>query len=141
VSEPPRTVADALALAAGGPGALVEQGRRRSFAELAAVAGEVAGSVPAGTGCVALRVENSFHHVAAVFGIWRAGAALVPLNPCLTEGEAAALIARARAVSLAVDPVSGARAWTPGSEPAPPDPELAAIAFTSGTTGRPKGVE
>src|SRR4029077_9731580 len=108
--------------------------RRCTCAELSAAADAVAAAVPAGVGRVALRVENSFHHVAAVFGIWRAGAALVPLNPRLTEGGAAALVARTRATGLAVDAASGALTWTAGPEPAPPDPELAAIAFTSGTT-------
>jgi acyl-CoA synthetase (AMP-forming)/AMP-acid ligase II len=140
VSEP-RTVADALARAGEGPGRIIGPDRARTFAELSVAADVVARSVPAGAGRVAVRVTNAFHHLAAVFGIWRAGAAVVPLNPRLTAGEAETLTARARAVGLTVDAGSGAPAWASAGEVARADPELAAIAFTSGTTGEPKGVE
>jgi len=95
---------------------------------------------------VGLAVENSAPHIAAMFGVWRAGAVLVPLNPRLTSGEGEALLAHARAtVRLHVDVRSGARtlvALAPVAAAAAPTgaSEVAVIAYTSGTTGRPKGV-
>ena len=137
------TVDTVLRRAASGPGAVIEGSRRRTWAELDHAADEVATALAAagaGGGRVAVRVENTFAHLGAMFGIWRTGGTLVPLNPRLTASESANLTSRARVVAEI----------TPGSEKvtiesraggAPPDPALAAIAFTSGTTGEPKGVE
>jgi long-chain acyl-CoA synthetase len=75
------------------------------------------------------------------------GGGLVPLSPRLTEPEADALLAHAAvAATLDVDGRSGARtiaARTRGSaaKAETGSDALAAIAYTSGTTGRPKGVE
>ena len=137
------TVDRALRSAASGPGVVIEGSRRRTWAELDHAAGEVATALTAAGaagGRVALRVENTFAHLGAMFGIWRTGGTLVPLNPRLTAGEVANLSARARVVAeLALASETVTIASRPGA--APPDPALAAIAFTSGTTGEPKGVE
>jgi acyl-CoA synthetase (AMP-forming)/AMP-acid ligase II len=124
---------------------VIEGGIRRGFADLDAEASRVAallaGLHVAPGARIALRVDNSFASLGAIFGIWRSGAALVPLNPRFTAHEIETICE-----------VSGARAlctFAPGGlevaeRPAPdesPDAELAAVAFTSGTTGTPKGVE
>ncbi len=124
---------------------------------------------------VALYCRNSDVFVIAYFGILRAGAAVVPVNPLLNPKEIAYILndsgaralifhesfaANARALTpLMRDPVLriivGSRnageadvAWSElvGRELPPPEMEiepgssLAAILYSSGTTGFPKGV-
>src|SRR5439155_972926 len=99
------TVDTALRRAAAGPGGVIEGGRRRTWAELDHAADEVAtvlAAAGAGGGRVALRVENTFAHLGAMFGIWRAGGTLVPLSPRLTASEAASLTTRARVAAEVV---------------------------------------
>ncbi|HYC21930.1 MAG TPA: AMP-binding protein [Candidatus Bathyarchaeia archaeon] len=160
---------DALRTAAlrDGPwSAIVEDDRETSARELDRAAGGVASELArrgVGPGTrIALTVENSAPHLAAMFGAWRAGATLVPLNPRLTEGEVEHLLRHSRAwARLAVDRGSGAlrveecggeSAAAARSDSASSRPHRAAqapsvatdhpavIAYTSGTTGRPKGV-
>ena len=91
---------------------------------------------------VALVIDNSFAAVAAIFAIWRSGAALVPINPRNTEYEVEMMcdLAGARAICrVGADGLEIVEELGGREEAA--DRELAAIAFTSGTTGKPKGVE
>ncbi|MFN8037418.1 MAG: fatty acid--CoA ligase family protein [Acidimicrobiia bacterium] len=107
--------------------------------------------------------------VAAMFGVWGAGAALAPLNPRLTATELAAALAllRPRAVvadptldpahraavrsagcALVVDGAVRARLAPASADPTGPvaldpvqlDPGIALVLTTSGTTGPPKPV-
>ena len=124
---------------------MVEGGVRRSFAELDAEATRIAAVLarlrPAPGARIALRVENSFASLAAVFGIWRAGAVLVPLNPRFTDHEIRTICDLAGARALCVSRSDGLEISELAGADDPPDTELAAIAFTSGTTGAPKGAE
>lgn len=158
------TLGDALATAAlrGEEWArLVEDGRRTSATGLDAAATGFAREISAAGvrpgDRVGLAVRNSAPHLAAMFGAWRAGAALVPLNPRLTPGEVDGLLSHAGASAvLEVDERDGrcrvaphggrqdpaATREVPG-DPVPPgagSESVAVIAYTSGTTGRPKGV-
>jgi amino acid adenylation domain-containing protein len=95
--------------------------------------------------------------VVSLLGIWRAGAAYVPLDPAQPPARLTALIRDSGAGLVLAGPElqhavaeAGARRLTPGELPdAPPtdaplpsaDPAGAAYAiFTSGSTGRPKAV-
>ena len=93
--------------------------------------------------------------VAALFGIWFAGGVYVPLNPRLSADELAHVIAEDRPAAILTTPDdAGADRRRPGrardrrrhlgragplDADAPPSPAgVAAISFTSGTTGRPE---
>src|SRR5581483_7031352 len=76
----------------------------------------------------------------AFLGALRSGVVAVPLNPALVEEEPAALLADAEP-GLVVDDAAGLAQLLGG-----PEAELAPVPlsrpmhYTSGTTGRPKGV-
>jgi acyl-CoA synthetase (AMP-forming)/AMP-acid ligase II len=129
---------------------IVEGDRRIEIASLDREADAVARDVVAsGTGPgarIALRVRNTAAHIAAMFGVWRAGGVLVPLSPRLTEAEIEGLLEHASVTRVLDVDAAGvhaltARAARTTEESALGSDALAVIAYTSGTTGRPKGVE
>ena len=75
--------------------------------------------------------------VATLFGVWRAGAVYVPLNPRLTAGEVDHVLASTGAGGGGV---GGRRDRAAGPTPRTFDDDVALVPFTSGTTGRPKPV-
>jgi long-chain acyl-CoA synthetase len=103
---------------------------------------------------VATLLPNRVELVVAMFAAWRLGAALTPINPSLTAGEARFQISDSGARVVVHD---GSGLDVPGVDmvhvadlaEAPPgaadaaatDPDaLALVIYTSGSTGRPKGV-
>ncbi|MEV4701990.1 amino acid adenylation domain-containing protein [Actinoplanes sp. NPDC049316] len=106
---------------------------------------------------VAVLLEPGPDLPAALLGVWKAGAAYVPVDPSYPARRVAAMVASA-GVTAAVsepayadrlgplDPVLAGAAAREAPAGAPPrradDPdEVAYVIFTSGSTGRPKGVE
>lgn len=127
-----------------------------TFAELADRVEHIAALVAAHTSgreaVVALALPRTVEHVAAIFGVMRAGRAYLPLDPTHPPARQSRLAAAASAELVLVAPtVDGppgvpALAVTATVEGGPVDPprmrpdELAYVIFTSGSTGEPKGV-
>jgi long-chain acyl-CoA synthetase len=111
---------------------------RRAATELAADLRD-AGVSPGAA--VASLVPTSPAAVAAMFGVWAAGGALVPLNVRLTPEERAKVMAEVRPAVL-VEPDAGGFRVTGASagDPQRVDGEIALVLYTSGTTGQPKPV-
>jgi amino acid adenylation domain-containing protein len=93
---------------------------------------------------VAVCLERGIDWIIAMLGVWKAGAAYVPLDPALPAQRLAAL-RQESGTSLCVTPdLLREACCAPGFEFAAPTPEperLAYIIHTSGSTGQPKGVE
>jgi acyl-CoA synthetase (AMP-forming)/AMP-acid ligase II len=106
---------------------------------------------------VGVMLPNGPDIVAALFGIWFAGGVYVPLNPRLSADELAHVIAEDRPAAIVTLPDDASRivdvptvlatgdgTWDAPAAldaDAPVSPAgVAAISFTSGTTGRPKPV-
>ena len=146
---------------------VASSGERISFESLDAEADRVAGGLhemgirPGDR--VAIGMHNVPHFAFAYFGILRAGAVVVPLNIMLTEQETVAILtdSGARVVVCAgpfadvvgdaatlvstVEHVISTDDWQRFGASAPPtvdtsEDDLAVLAYTSGTTGEPKGV-
>ncbi len=142
--------------------ALVFDGVEYSYRLITERAATVAGALQQrGVGAgdrVAVGLANSPELVAAVLGVIRAGAVLVPLNPAYSADELTYVVTDAGVRLAIVEPDHAVRLtqaglapsleimtagdMISGPAPAPANVDAAAAAliiYTSGTTGRPKG--
>ena len=125
---------EALAVVGGG---------RMSYRELWDRAARVAGGLrEAGArrgDRIVIRLPNGIDWCVAFYGIQLAGCAVVPVNVKLTAPEVAGIAADSGA-SLVIEPgqLPAGRTMFAADDQAHED--IAAIFYTSGTTGRPKGV-
>ncbi|MEB3051396.1 FadD3 family acyl-CoA ligase [Mycolicibacter sp. MYC123] len=145
----------------GDAGAIVDGDVRLSFAELAdrvrCAAGAFAAAGIAKGDRAAIWAPNCAEWIIAAFGLLTAGGVLVPVNTRFKAAEAADIIARSGAKLVLVEkgflgmdftappgvPVIDLRSGFLDGSPlvcAGDGADIADIIFTSGTTGRPKGV-
>ncbi|WP_082722354.1 non-ribosomal peptide synthetase [Burkholderia mayonis] len=105
--------------------------------------------------CVAVCLERTPALIAAMLGVWMAGAAYLPIDPAYPQTRIAAMLADARVAHAVIDQhpaafdklavihpsaLRGAAAHSRfTSAPVHPD-QLAYVIYTSGSTGQPKGV-
>ena len=133
-----RRTPDALAVAG--------DGRRLTYAELAALAGRIAHRLQRlGVGPetrVGLRLERSPELVAAALGVLAAGGAYLPLDPGHPEERTAWILDDAAVAVLITGDFLADLGEGEAAAPVATDPgNLAYVIYTSGSTGRPKGTE
>lgn len=127
----------------------------REFGERVEAAAEQFAARGVGPGSVvAVMLPNRIELLVSIMAAWRLGAAATPVNPTLTDPEAAHQIGDSGAALLVTtDPsvvhgdtvtlAADRLASTPEGTLPPPEnaaSDLALLVYTSGSTGRPKGV-
>lgn len=135
-------------------------GARATYAELAAMADQVASHLLAnGVGQgdrVGLLTQRSIQTVAAMLGVWRIGAAYVPLDPSYPSSRIELMASDAELACIVTDqepsdqfakvPLRLEELLSAESNPNLPKQQdlsgddLAYLIYTSGSTGKPKGV-
>ncbi|MEZ0225970.1 MAG: amino acid adenylation domain-containing protein [Alphaproteobacteria bacterium] len=124
--------------------AIRDNGREMTYAALAARAARI-GTMLFSKGVgpempVGLCIEKSAEYVAALLGVWHAGAAFVPLPPSLPRERHDYIVAEA-GIQHILTAENVRQAAGASAAPCPVTPgTLAYLIYTSGSTGKPKGV-
>lgn len=160
LAEPPVTTSRIHEQVRRGPGRTAVVCARREltyetlWAESGAIAAQLEGAGVASGDRVAVGMTRGSAMVAAILGIWRVGAAYVPVDPSLPERRATYILETARVQVVvtnrgADDVFAGLglrRVLADDAEPAAwkdnrvSSDDLAYVMFTSGSTGEPNGV-
>jgi amino acid adenylation domain-containing protein len=158
----PTIGADLSAAAAAAPGktAVIAPSGRLTYAELDAAASKLAAALARlgvqGGDRVSTLLPNDLDMVVSIYGVMRAGAVLSPLHPTVKSEKLSHLLDHAGSTVLLTDSdhartgrdgaggvaiVDAVREQSGDADPEPPVAEdLAAILYTSGSTGEPNGV-
>lgn len=128
--------------------AIVDGGRRLTYAELNARANQVAHYLRRqGVGpdvLVALCMDRSIEMLTALLGVLKAGGAYVPIDPDYPAERRRLMLANAQPLMVLTDLESAreeiARQSTTNPEPSAKPENLVYVIYTSGSTGVPKGV-
>jgi amino acid adenylation domain-containing protein len=126
--------------------AVVCDGDQLSYSELNARAECVAAYLRdrgvASGDLVGVKIGRSIEMPAALIGVWKAGAAYIPLDPRFPEMRIDAILADANPrLVLTTDDLRQAREIKDTRRSAAVKSDLAYVIYTSGSTGIPKGVE
>ncbi|MEV4410409.1 amino acid adenylation domain-containing protein [Catellatospora sp. NPDC049609] len=116
--------------------AVVDGAHRLTYAELDLAVAELAARLPGPGALVAIRMPRGWRALVAMLAVMRSGAAYVPVDPSYPEARQALILADADP-ALVLDDLGTVPPARPGGEVAP---GTAYVMYTSGTTGRPKGV-
>jgi nonribosomal peptide synthetase protein VioO len=142
----PDVVASFLRAARQAPdtAAIIDNGQRVSYAELAGQIRCVAAATGPEPGTVGVLTSRSAHLIAVLLGVLAAGGTYCPIDPAFPPERIALLVEAAKCRTM-IDsragipgPARGASRAEPPVAAGPEDP--AYILFTSGSTGRPKPV-
>ena len=122
----------------------VETGRRLTYADLddlaeRAAAAIIAAGVQPGDRYGILS-QNSVEFVAFFFAAAKCGAIVVPLSTRATEHEIAGIVADCGMKVLFREPLTVAISSANGQRPTANEEDTYCLLYTSGTTGKPKGV-
>ena len=120
-----------------------ETGVRRTFAEaadrVASMAGGIAERIEPGDRVV-IAVPNDYDLFLLCLAACRAGAVAVPVNPQMRPAEIDHVVNDSGAAVVVRDPAEVLGPALASAVPSRPD-DVAAIFYTSGTTGKPKGAQ